>query len=58
MVAHALLQGVVDKANYVPAFINFSGQTSSITTQEMIEEKLEEKRKNILGKCQLNWNII
>eukprot|EP00698_Gefionella_okellyi_P007651 TRINITY_DN186_c0_g4_i1.p1 TRINITY_DN186_c0_g4~~TRINITY_DN186_c0_g4_i1.p1 ORF type:complete len:3955 (+),score=1074.62 TRINITY_DN186_c0_g4_i1:43-11907(+) len=36
-------------AAVAPVFINFSAQTSSIRTQEMIEGKLEKKRKNILG---------
>ena len=49
MVAKGLLQSVSEKANYVPVFINFSAQTSSKRTQEMIEGKLEKKRKNILG---------
>ena len=31
--------------------MNFSAQTSSQRTQEMIEVKLEKKRKNILGLC-------
>jgi len=33
----------------VPVFINFSAQTNSQRTQEMIESKLEKKRKTILG---------
>ena len=49
MVAKGLLTGISEKANYVPVFINFSAQTSSKRTQEMIEGKLEKKRKNILG---------
>ena len=40
---------IADRSNYVPVFLNFSAQTSSIRTQEMIEAKLEKKRKNILG---------
>eukprot|EP01135_Chromosphaera_perkinsii_P012097 Nk52_evm35s2579 gene=Nk52_evmTU35s2579 len=35
--------------DFVPIFMNFSAQTSSERTQEMIELKLEKKRKNILG---------
>ena len=33
----------------VPVFINFSAQTSSLITQQTIENKLEKKRKNLLG---------
>jgi len=49
VVAKGLLVSIADKSNYVPVFVNFSAQTSSIRTQEMIEGKLEKKRKNILG---------
>ena len=44
-----MLNDISEKANYVPVFVNFSAQTSSIRTQEMVESKLEKKRKNILG---------
>ncbi|XP_058967936.2 dynein axonemal heavy chain 6 [Pocillopora verrucosa] len=49
VVAKGLLTDISDKANYVPIMMNFSAQTSSQRTQEMIEVKLEKKRKNILG---------
>ncbi|XP_056004113.1 dynein axonemal heavy chain 6-like isoform X1 [Ostrea edulis] len=49
VVARGLLNGIAEKANYVPQFINFSAQTSSKRTQEMIEGKLEKRRKNIIG---------
>ncbi|XP_070535810.1 dynein axonemal heavy chain 6-like isoform X2 [Ptychodera flava] len=49
VIARGLLNNIQDKENYVPVFINFSAQTSSNRTQEMIEGKLEKKRKNILG---------
>ena len=49
MVARGLLNDVSEKAGYVPVFINFSAQTSSMRTQEMIEGKLEKRRKNVLG---------
>ena len=49
VVAKGLLVSIADQKNYVPVFLNFSAQTSSFRTQEMIEGKLEKKRKNILG---------
>ena len=50
VIARGLLNNIAEKANYVPYFINFSAQTSSKRTQEMIESKLEKKRKTVLGK--------
>lgn len=50
VVARALLNRIQDEAGYVPVYLNFSAQTSSSRTQEIIESKLEKKRKNILGK--------
>ena len=49
VIARALLLDVSEKADYVPVFLNFSAQTSSKRTQEMIEAKLEKRRKNVLG---------
>ncbi|XP_018593809.2 dynein heavy chain 6, axonemal [Scleropages formosus] len=49
VVARGLLNSIQEKGGYVPVFINFSAQTSSARTQEIIESKLEKKRKNILG---------
>jgi dynein heavy chain len=49
VIARALLLNVSEKANYIPIFLNFSAQTSSKRTQEMIEAKLEKRRKNVLG---------
>lgn len=51
VVAKGLLTDISEKANYVSIMMNFSAQTSSQRTQEMIEVKLEKKRKNILGLC-------
>jgi dynein heavy chain len=33
----------------LPVYVNFSAQTSSLITQLTIEQKLEKKRKNLLG---------
>lgn len=49
MIAKGLLNSLQEKGTYVPIFINFSAQTNSIRTQEIIESKLEKKRKTVLG---------
>ncbi|XP_053711973.1 dynein axonemal heavy chain 6-like isoform X3 [Synchiropus splendidus] len=49
VVARGLLNSIQENAGYVPVYINFSAQTSSARTQEIIESKLEKKRKNLLG---------
>ncbi|XP_060075174.1 dynein axonemal heavy chain 6-like [Ylistrum balloti] len=49
VIARGLLNNIAEKADYVPVFINFSAQTSSKRTQEMIEGKLEKRRKNVIG---------
>uniref|UniRef100_A0A4W3JW30 Dynein axonemal heavy chain 6 n=1 Tax=Callorhinchus milii TaxID=7868 RepID=A0A4W3JW30_CALMI len=49
VIARGLLNTIQSEARYVPVYINFSAQTSSIRTQEIIESKLEKKRKNIIG---------
>jgi dynein heavy chain len=49
VIARDLLLDLDEKTDYLPVFLNFSAQTSSKRTQEMIEAKLEKKRKNVLG---------
>ncbi|KAK7929355.1 hypothetical protein WMY93_005750 [Mugilogobius chulae] len=49
VVARDLLIRIQEKEGYLPIFINFSAQTSSARTQEIIESKLKNKRKNVLG---------
>ncbi|XP_046331899.2 dynein axonemal heavy chain 6-like [Haliotis rufescens] len=49
VIARGLLNTISERQNYVPVFINFSAQTSSARTQEMIEGKLEKRRKTVLG---------
>ncbi|XP_039708452.1 dynein axonemal heavy chain 6 [Pteropus medius] len=50
VITKGLLNKIQESAGYVPVYLNFSAQTSSARTQEIIESKLERKRKNILGK--------
>ncbi|XP_054978204.1 dynein axonemal heavy chain 6 [Sorex araneus] len=49
VIAKGLLNRIQESSGYVPVYLNFSAQTSSMRTQEIIESKLERKRKNILG---------
>ncbi|XP_071825285.1 dynein axonemal heavy chain 6-like isoform X2 [Apostichopus japonicus] len=49
VIARGLLEGIAEKENIVPVLMNFSAQTSSQRVQEIVEGKLEKKRKTILG---------
>lgn len=49
VIAKAVLNAIVSRGNWLPITLNFSAQTSSARTQEMIETKLERKKKNLLG---------
>ncbi|GFS25719.1 dynein heavy chain 6, axonemal [Elysia marginata] len=49
VIARDLLDTISERSGYVPVYINFSAQTSSSRTQEMIEGKLEKRRKNVIG---------
>ncbi|CAH8607094.1 unnamed protein product [Heterobilharzia americana] len=49
VVVRGTLNNIAQSKNYVPAYLNFSAQTSSNRTQEMIESKLEKKKKNVRG---------
>ncbi|CAH8497721.1 unnamed protein product, partial [Dicrocoelium dendriticum] len=49
VVARSTLNDIAAARDYAPVFLNFSAQTSSNRTQEMIEAKLEKKRKGVRG---------
>lgn len=38
-----------DTGDFVPVTLNFSAQTSSARTQEILESKLEKRKKTLLG---------
>lgn len=49
VVAKDVLNRLGASEKFVPATMNFSAQTSSMRTQEIIELKLERKKKTLLG---------
>lgn len=49
VITKGCLRQLQEKGKYVGTVMNFSAQTSSLRTQEIIESKLEKKRKTILG---------
>jgi dynein heavy chain len=49
VIVQDLLNRVSKDKGFAPFIVNFSAQTSSLMTQQLIENKLEKKRKNILG---------
>lgn len=49
MVAKAVMNKLYDTGDFVPVTLNFSAQTSSARTQEILESKLEKRKKTLLG---------
>lgn len=48
-IAKYVLTTISGPNNYLPVYMTFSAQTSSKRTQEMIEEKLEKRKKSLLS---------
>lgn len=49
VVAKSVLTKLYQTGKFVPITLNFSAQTSSARTQEMLELKLEKRKKTLLG---------
>jgi dynein heavy chain, axonemal len=49
VIAKEILSRLSAQGDVIPVFINFSAQTNSIRTQEMIENRLEKRKKTLLG---------
>lgn len=49
VIAKEILTRLAQEGNIVPVTINFSAQTNSARTQEMIENRLEKRKKTLLG---------
>ncbi|KAH9281795.1 Dynein heavy chain 6, axonemal [Echinococcus granulosus] len=48
-ITRSTLEGLQQGEKYMAVYINFSAQTSSSRTQEMIVEKMEKRRKGVIG---------
>lgn len=49
VLARGALKRLQQQRDVLPVFINFSAQTSSLNTQDMMEARLEKRRKTLLG---------
>ncbi|KAK9722971.1 AAA+ lid domain [Popillia japonica] len=49
VIAKAVMNKLYDTGDFVPVTLNFSAQTSSARTQEILESKLEKRKKTLLG---------
>ncbi len=49
VIAKSALNNLASTNEYVPVTLNFSAQTSSIRTQEILEMHLEKRKKTLLG---------
>jgi dynein heavy chain len=49
VITNAVLNKLSRKGDCIPVSLNFSAQTSSVRTQEIIELKLKKHKKTLLG---------
>ncbi|CRK89849.1 CLUMA_CG003435, isoform A [Clunio marinus] len=49
VIAKQILTKLLKEGSIIPVVLNFSAQTSSTRTQEMIEARLEKRKKTLLG---------
>jgi dynein heavy chain len=49
VITKAVLNELSNQGDYIPVSLNFSARTSSARIQEIIEVKLEKRKKTILG---------
>ena len=49
MIAKSVLNNLSSTDLYIPVTLNFSAQTTSSRTQEILEMRLEKRKKNLLG---------
>lgn len=49
VIAKAVLNKLSSQGDHIPVSLNFSAQTSSAQTQEIIELRLEKRKKTLLG---------
>ncbi|XP_031357040.1 dynein heavy chain 6, axonemal isoform X2 [Photinus pyralis] len=49
VIAKEVLNSLFEMGSWIPITLNFSAQTSSLRTQEMLEAKLDKRKKTLLG---------
>jgi dynein heavy chain len=49
VIAKAVLNKLSSQGDHIPVSLNFSAQTGSAQTQQIIESKLQKRKKSLLG---------